>query len=73
MGIPIYHLEAGNRCYDDRVPEEINRRIIDHTSDVLLPYTERSKINLMQEGIKQDRIFVIGNPINEVINHYHKE
>lgn len=73
MGIPIYHLEAGNRCYDDRVPEEINRRIIDHTSDILLPYTERSKINLMQEGIKQDRIFVIGNPINEVINHYHKE
>ena len=73
MGIPIYHLEAGNRCYDDRVPEEINRRIIDHTSDILLPYTERSKINLMQEGIKQNRIFVIGNPINEVINYYNKE
>jgi len=73
MGIPIYHLEAGNRCYDDRVPEEINRRIIDHTSDVLLPYTERSKINLMQEGIKQDRIFVIGNPINEVIKYYSKD
>ena len=73
MGIPIYHLEAGNRCYDDRVPEEINRRIIDHTSDILLPYTERSKINLMQEGIKQDRIFVVGNPINEVINYYNKE
>jgi UDP-N-acetylglucosamine 2-epimerase (non-hydrolysing) len=73
MGIPIYHLEAGNRCYDDRVPEEINRRIIDHTSDILLPYTERSKMNLMLEGIKQDRIFVIGNPINEVINHFNKE
>ena len=73
MGKPIFHLEAGNRCYDDSVPEEINRRIIDHTSDILLPYTERSKINLMQEGIKQDRIFVVGNPINEVMNYYKKE
>jgi UDP-N-acetylglucosamine 2-epimerase (non-hydrolysing) len=51
MGIPVYHMEAGNRCFDDRVPEEVNRRIIDHTSDVLLPYTERSRANLLQEGI----------------------
>ena len=67
MGIPVYHMEAGNRCYDDRVPEEINRRIIDHSSEVLLPYTHRSKENLLREGIERDRIFVIGNPIYEVL------
>ena len=49
MGIPVYHMEAGNRCYDDRVPEEVNRRIIDHSSDVLMPYTERSRQNLLRE------------------------
>lgn len=70
MGIPVYHMEAGNRCYDDRVPEEVNRRIIDHSSDVLMPYTERSRANLLREGIEGERIYVIGNPITEVINHY---
>jgi UDP-N-acetylglucosamine 2-epimerase (non-hydrolysing) len=70
MGIPVYHMEAGNRCYDDRVPEETNRRIIDHSSDVLMPYTERSRANLLREGIAGDRIFVTGNPIFEVIQHY---
>ncbi|HEY4760906.1 MAG TPA: UDP-N-acetylglucosamine 2-epimerase (non-hydrolyzing), partial [Thermoguttaceae bacterium] len=70
MGIPVYHMEAGNRCYDDRVPEEVNRRVIDHSSDVLMPYTERSRANLLREGIPADRIFVTGNPILEVINHY---
>jgi len=70
MGIPVYHLEAGNRCYDDRVPEEINRRIIDHCSNVLMPYTHRSKENLVREGIERQRIFVIGNPIYEVLNAY---
>ena len=70
MGIPVYHMEAGNRCYDDRVPEEINRRIIDHSSDVLMPYTERSRANLLREGIWSDRIYVTGNPISEVIKHY---
>ncbi len=70
LGIPVFHLEAGNRCYDDRVPEEVNRRIIDHSSDVLLPYTERSRMNLLNEGIDNYRIFVTGNPINEVILHY---
>ncbi len=69
-GVPVYHLEAGNRCYDDRVPEEINRRIIDHCSTVLMPYTQRSKENLLREGIERDRIFVIGNPIYEVLNSY---
>ena len=63
LRIPVYHMEAGNRCYDDRVPEEINRRIIDHSSDVLMPYTHRSKENLLREGIERQRIFVIGNPI----------
>ena len=70
MGIPVYHLEAGNRCYDDRVPEEVNRRIIDHCSDVLMPYTQNSKENLLNEGIPGKRIHVIGNPILEVLNHY---
>lgn len=70
MGITVYHMEAGNRCYDDRVPEEVNRRIIDHCSDILMPYTYRSKENLLREGIDRQRIFVIGNPIYEVLNHY---
>lgn len=69
-GIPVYHMEAGNRCYDDRVPEEVNRRIIDHSSDVLMPYTERSRQNLLREGIPGQRVFVTGNPIYEVIQHY---
>lgn len=70
MGIPVYHMEAGNRCYDDRVPEEINRRIIDHSSTVLMPYTERSKDNLVREGVARQRIFVTGNPIFEVLEYY---
>jgi UDP-N-acetylglucosamine 2-epimerase (non-hydrolysing) len=70
VGIPVYHMEAGNRCYDDRVPEEVNRRIIDHSSDVLMPYTERSRMNLLREGIPGERIFVTGNPILEVIRQY---
>jgi UDP-N-acetylglucosamine 2-epimerase (non-hydrolysing) len=69
-GIPIFHLEAGNRCYDDRVPEEVNRRIIDHCSTVLMPYTQRSKENLLREGIERERIFVVGNPIYEVLQTY---
>jgi UDP-N-acetylglucosamine 2-epimerase (non-hydrolysing) len=70
MGIPVYHLEAGNRCYDDRVPEEVNRRIIDHSSTILMPYTYRSMENLLREGIERDRIYVIGNPIYEVLEAY---
>ena len=73
LGIPVYHMEAGNRCYDDRVPEEVNRRIIDHCSDVLMPYTERSRQNLLREGIAGQRIYVTGNPILEVIKHYQKQ
>jgi len=70
LGIPVFHMEAGNRCYDDRVPEEVNRRVIDHCSDVLMPYTERSRSNLLREGIAGQRIFVTGNPIREVLDHY---
>ncbi len=70
MGVPVYHMEAGNRCYDDRVPEEVNRRVIDHSSDVLLPYTENSKQNLLAEGIPGKRIYVTGNPIKEVLDHF---
>src|SRR5271157_1143759 len=70
LGIPVYHMEAGNRCYDDRVPEEVNRRVIDHSSDVLMPYTERSRQNLLREGIPGEHIFVTGNPILEVIRHH---
>jgi UDP-N-acetylglucosamine 2-epimerase (non-hydrolysing) len=72
MAIPVYHMEAGNRCYDDRVPEEVNRRIIDHSSDVLMPYTERSRANLLHEGIAGNRIFVTGNPIKQVLDHHAK-
>ncbi len=69
-GIPVFHMEAGNRCYDDRVPEEINRRFIDHSSTILMPYTERSKDNLVREGIERDRIYVTGNPIKEVLDTF---
>lgn len=67
LGIPVYHMEAGNRCYDDRVPEEVNRRIIDHSSSILLPYTQRSRENLLREGFATNHIYVTGNPIGEVI------
>lgn len=70
LRIPVYHMEAGNRCYDDRVPEEINRRVVDHCSDILMPYTERSRANLLREGIAGERIYVTGNPIWEVLTHY---
>ena len=67
MQIPVYHMEAGNRCFDNRVPEEVNRKIIDSCSDILLPYTKRSKENLVAEGYHRRNIFVTGNPIYEVI------
>jgi len=70
LGIPVYHMEAGNRCYDFRVPEESNRRIIDHVSSVLLPYTNRSRENLLREGIAAQNIYVTGNPISEVMHHF---
>jgi UDP-N-acetylglucosamine 2-epimerase (non-hydrolysing) len=70
LGIPVYHMEAGNRCFDDRVPEEVNRRVIDHSSTVLMPYTGRSRDNLVAEGIPTQRIYVTGNPIKQVIDDF---
>jgi UDP-N-acetylglucosamine 2-epimerase (non-hydrolysing) len=69
-GVPVVHLEAGNRCFDWRSPEEVNRRAIDHVSAWLLPYTSRSREHLLREGIESERIVVMGNPIFEVLNHY---
>ncbi len=68
--ITVYHMVAGNRCYDDRVPEEVNRRVIDHSSTVLLPYTNRSRENLLAEGFPTHRVYVIGNPIKQVIDDF---
>lgn len=70
LGITVFHMEAGNRCYDDRVPEEVNRRIIDNASSIWMPYTYRSKENLISEGKDRNRIYVIGNPIFEVIEEH---
>jgi UDP-N-acetylglucosamine 2-epimerase (non-hydrolysing) len=66
LKIPVFHLEAGDRSFDENVPEELNRRIVDHTADVNLAYTEHSRRNLLREGIHPSRIFVIGSPIREV-------
>lgn len=73
MGVKVYHMEAGNRCFSKKSPEEVNRKIIDHTSDLLLPYTQGSKKNLIKEGIKNTNIIVTGNPINEVILSFKKQ
>ena len=70
LGVPVFHMEAGNRCYDDRVPEEVNRRVIDQCSDILMPYTERSRANLIREGFAGECVYVTGNPILEVIQYY---
>jgi UDP-N-acetylglucosamine 2-epimerase (non-hydrolysing) len=70
LGIPVYHMEAGNRCFDKRVPEEINRKLIDSISSFNLPYTQLSKENLLRDGVSKNKIFVTGNPIHEVLNYY---
>lgn len=70
LKIPIFHIEAGNRCYDQRVPEEINRKIIDHISDINITYSENAKQNLIRENIAPDKIFKIGSPMHEVLNFY---
>lgn len=70
LGFPVYHMEAGNRCFDLKVPEEKNRKIIDCVSSFNLPYTPGSKRNLLNDGIERQRIFETGNPIHEVITHY---
>lgn len=68
--VPVFHLEAGNRSYDDRVPEEINRRLIDHLSDVNLALTEHARRHLLAEGLPHQRIFVVGSPMREVLEFY---
>lgn len=70
MGIPVIHMEAGNRCFDLEVPEEKNRRVIDAISSVNMPYTEHSRRNLLREGLPPSSIVVTGNPIYEVLTHY---
>ena len=68
--IPVFHLEAGNRSFDDRTPEEVNRRIVDHVSDINMTYSQHAKQNLLDEGLPIDRIFCVGSPMKEIFDHY---
>lgn len=70
LKIPIFHMEAGNRCFDQNVPEEINRKISDHISDINLTYTENSRRYLLSEGFRKDHVFVTGSPLKEVLDKY---
>ena len=70
LKIPIFHMEAGNRCFDQNVPEEINRKISDHISDINLTYTEHSRRYLLSEGFRKDHVFVTGSPLNEILAKY---
>ncbi len=70
LKIPIFHMEAGNRCFDQNVPEEINRKISDHISDINIAYTEHSRRYLLSEGFRKDHVFVCGSPLREVLNKY---
>ncbi|MEI7662656.1 MAG: UDP-N-acetylglucosamine 2-epimerase (non-hydrolyzing) [Bacteroidota bacterium] len=70
LKIPIFHMEAGNRCFDQNVPEEINRKIVDHISDINLPYTEHSRRYLLSEGFRKEHIFVTGSPMTEVLQQH---
>ncbi len=67
LKIPVFHMEAGNRCFDQNVPEEINRKIVDHISDINLPYTEHSRRYLLSEGFRKEHIYVTGSPMREVL------
>jgi len=68
--IPVFHMEAGNRCFDDRVPEEINRRIVDHTADIHLPYSQIARSYLLREGIAPDQIICTGSPMREILDRH---
>ena len=70
LKVPIFHMEAGNRCFDQNVPEEINRKIVDHISDINLPYTEHSRRYLLSEGFRKEHIYVTGSPMPEVLYQY---
>ena len=71
--IPVFHMEAGNRCYDQRVPEEINRRIIDHCADVNLTYSDIARNNLLREGLRPDLTIKTGSPMLEVLDYYEEK
>jgi UDP-N-acetylglucosamine 2-epimerase (non-hydrolysing) len=73
LKIPVFHMEAGNRCFDERVPEEINRRIVDHISDINLPYSDIAREYLLREGIAPDRIIKTGSPMYEVLTYYRQK
>jgi UDP-N-acetylglucosamine 2-epimerase len=70
MQIPVYHMEAGNRSFDENVPEETNRRLVDHVSDFNLPYTEHARRNLLAEGVHPRRVMLSGSPMREVLEHF---
>ena len=70
MRIPVYHMEAGNRCFDENVPEETNRRMVDHVADFNLVYTEHARRNLLAEGLHPRRILLTGSPMREVLEYY---
>jgi UDP-N-acetyl-L-fucosamine synthase len=70
LKIPIFHMEAGNRCFDQRVPEELNRKIVDHLSDINLPYSDHARDYLLREGLPPDRVIKTGSPMYEVLSHY---
>ncbi len=70
LKIPIFHMEAGNRCFDQNLPEEINRKIVDHIADINLPYTEHARRYLISEGFRKEHIFVTGSPLTEVLEKY---
>src|SRR5262245_13795810 len=73
MRVPVYHMEAGNRCFDENVPEETNRRLVDHVADFNLAYTEHARRNLLAEGMHPRRVIVTGSPMREVLEHYRSQ
>jgi UDP-N-acetylglucosamine 2-epimerase len=70
LKIPLFHMEAGNRCFDERVPEEVNRRLVDHVCDINLVYTEHARRYLLAEGLRPDTVIKTGSPMREVLKHY---
>jgi len=70
LKVPIFHMEAGNRCFDQRVPEETNRKIIDHTSDINMVFSEHARRYLLAEGIRPETVIKTGSPMKEVLDHY---
>lgn len=73
MRVPVYHMEAGNRCFDENVPEETNRRLVDHVADFNLAYTEHARRNLLAEGLHPRRVMVTGSPMREVLEYYRSD